>query len=160
MFPRKNINDKEVVMLRLLFAAAALAFAPAALAADAKQMEDNKKAVVEFYDLAINQKNFDAASKFLGPRYVQHNPGAADGPEGLKGFLALLREKFPNYHSDIKRVFADGDYVVLHVHNIPTPGARGNAIMDIFKLENGKVVEHWDVRQEIPEKPANSNTMF
>ena len=147
-------------MLRMLFAVAAIACAPAALAADAKQMEENKKAVVQFYDLAINQKNFEAASKFIGPRYVQHNPGAADGPEGLKGFLAFLREKFPNYHSDIKRVFADGDYVILHVHNIPTPGARGNAIMDIFKLENGKVVEHWDVRQEIPEKPANSNTMF
>ena len=147
-------------MLRLLFAVTAIAFAPAALAADVKEMEANKKAVVEFYDLAINQKNFEAASKFLGPRYVQHNPGAADGAEGLKGFLAFLREKFPNCHSDIKRVFADGDYVILHVHNIPTPGARGNAIMDIFKLENGKVVEHWDVRQEIPEKPANSNTMF
>ena len=147
-------------MLRFLFALTAIAFAPAAFAADVKQMEANKKAVTEFYDLAINQKNFEAASKFIGPRYVQHNPGAADGAEGLKGFLAFLREKFPNYHSDIKRVFADGDYVILHVHNIPTPGTRGNAIMDIFKLENGKVVEHWDVRQEIPEKPANSNTMF
>ena len=56
-------------------------------------MEDNKKAVVEFYDLAINQKNFDAAAKFLGPRYTQHNPRAADGPDGLKAFLAYLREK-------------------------------------------------------------------
>ena len=147
-------------MLRLLIAAAAIAFAPAALAADAKQMEDNKKVVLELYEAAINQKNFEAASKFLGPRYIQHNPNAADGPEGLKGFIAFLREKFPNYRSEIKRAFADGDYVILHVHNVPTPGARGNAIMDIFKLENGKVVEHWDVRQEIPEKPANNNTMF
>jgi predicted SnoaL-like aldol condensation-catalyzing enzyme len=147
-------------MLRLLIAAAAIALAPAAHAADAKQMEANKKAVVEFYDLAINQKNFEAAAKFIGPRYVQHNPNAADGPEGLKNFLGFLRDKFPDYHSDIKRVFADGDYVILHVHNVPTPGARGNAIVDIFKLEDGKVVEHWDVRQEIPEKSANTNTMF
>ena len=147
-------------MLRLLVAAAFLAFAPAAFAADTGQMEANKKVVVEFYDAAINQKNFDAAVKFIGPRYTQHNPRAADGPEGLKAFLAFLREKFPDYHSDIKRVFADGDYVILHVHNIPTPGARGNAIIDIFKLENGKVVEHWDVRQEIPEQAANNNTMF
>jgi predicted SnoaL-like aldol condensation-catalyzing enzyme len=147
-------------MLRLLLVAGLIAFAPAAFAADAKQMEANKKAVVEFYDAAINQKNFEAASKFLGPRYTQHNPRAADGPEGLKGFLAFLRDKFPDYHSDIKRVFADGDYVILHVHNIPTPGSRGNAIIDIFKLENGKIVEHWDVRQEIPEQAANSNTMF
>jgi predicted SnoaL-like aldol condensation-catalyzing enzyme len=147
-------------MLRLLLAAALVMFAPAAYAADAQQMEANKKAVVEFYDLAINKKDFEAASKFLGPRYVQHNPRAADGPEGLKAFLAFLREKFPDYHSEIKRVFADGDYVIVHVHNVPTPGSRGNAIIDIFKLENGKVVEHWDVRQEIPEQSANSNTMF
>ena len=147
-------------MLRLLLTAALVALAPAAYAADAQQMEANKKAVVEFYDLAINKKDFEAASKFLGPRYVQHNPRAADGPEGLKAFLAFLREKFPDYHSEIKRAFADGDYVILHVHNVPTPGSRGNAIIDIFRLENGKVVEHWDVRQEIPEQAANSNTMF
>ena len=147
-------------MIRLILAAAVMAFVPAAHAADQRQMDENKKAVVEFYDAAINQKNFDAAAKFLGPRYTQHNPRAADGPEGLKAFLALLREKMPDYHSDIKRVFADGDYVILHVHNIPAAGNRGNAIVDIFKLESGKIVEHWDVRQEIPEQPANSNTMF
>jgi predicted SnoaL-like aldol condensation-catalyzing enzyme len=134
--------------------------APPAFAADAQQMEANKQAAIEFYDKAINQKDFDAASKFLGSRYVQHNPNAADGPEGLKAFLGVLREKFPNYHSEIKRSFADGDYVILHVHNVPVPGARGRAIIDIFKFENGKIVEHWDVAQEIPEKPANNNTMF
>jgi len=147
-------------VIRLILAAAVMALAPAAHAADQRQMDENKKAVIEFYDAAINQKNFDAAAKFLGPRYTQHNPRAADGPEGLKAFLAFLREKVPDYHSDIKRVFTDGDYVILHVHNIPAPGNRGNAIVDIFKLESGKIVEHWDVRQEIPEQPANSNTMF
>ena len=110
-------------MYRLLLAAALATLAPAAHAADAQQMEANKKAVLEFYDLAINKKDFDAASKFIGSRYVQHNPRAADGPEGLKAFLAFLREKFPDYHSDIKRVFADGDYVIVHVHNVPTPEA-------------------------------------
>ena len=143
-----------VTALTLMFAA------PAAFAADAAQMEANKKAAMEFYDAAINKKDFEAASKFIGNRYTQHNPNAADGPEGLKAFLGFLREKFPQYHSDIKRAFADGDYVILHVHNIPTPGARGRAIMDIFKFENGKVVEHWDVAQDIPENPRNNNTMF
>ena len=143
-------------MLRLFVIAAMVALAPAAYAA--QQMEENKKVVLQLYEAAISQKDFEAASKFLGPRYVQHNPRAADGPEGLKAFLAFLREKFPDYHSEIKRVFADGDYVILHVHNVPTPGSRGNAIIDIFRLENGRV--HWDVRQEIPEQAANSNTMF
>jgi predicted SnoaL-like aldol condensation-catalyzing enzyme len=147
-------------MLRLFIIAAVIAFAPAAHAADAKQMEENKKVVLGLYENAINQKDFEAAAKFIGPRYVQHNPRATDGLEGLKAFIIFLREKFPDYHSEIKRVFADGDYVILHVHNVPTPGARGYAIVDIFKLENGKVVEHWDVRQEIPEKAANTNTMF
>ena len=100
-------------MLRLFVIAAMVALAPAAYAA--QQMEENKKVVLQLYEAAINQKDFEAASKFLGPRYIQHNPRAADGPEGLKAFLAFLREKFPDYHSEIKRVFADGDYVILHV---------------------------------------------
>jgi predicted SnoaL-like aldol condensation-catalyzing enzyme len=145
---------------RTLAAAALLAAAPAAHAADSAQQEQNKRTVVEFYDQALNQKDFEAASKHIGPRYTQHNPNAADGPEGLRAFLAFLKEKFPQSKSEIKRVFADGDYVILHVHAVREPGSRGNAIVDIFKLENGKVVEHWDVVQPIPEKPANANGMF
>ena len=141
-------------------AALAVIVAHPALAADAKQMEENKKTIAAFYDAALNQKDFDAASKYLGNRYTQHNPTAADGPEGLKAFLAFLRDKFPNNRSEIKRIFADGDYVIVHVHAVREPGTRGNAIVDIFKLENGKVVEHWDVVQPIPEKPANNNGMF
>ena len=147
-------------MLRLFLIAATIALAPAAYAADAKQMEENKKVVLQLYEAAINQKDFDAASKFLGPRYIQHNPRAADGPEGLKAFLAYLREKFPEYHSEIKRVFADGDYVILHVHAVREPGTRGRAIVDIFRLEEGKIVEHWDVAQDIPEKMPHDNGMF
>lgn len=124
------------------------------------QQEANKKTVLEFYEAAINQKDFDKAAPYIGSRYTQHNPNAADGPEGLKRFLAFLREKFPQAHSEIKQVFADGDYVILHVHAVREPGTRGNAIVDIFKLENGKIVEHWDVIQPIPEQSANSNGMF
>jgi predicted SnoaL-like aldol condensation-catalyzing enzyme len=125
-----------------------------------KQEEQNKTTVVEFYEKAINQKDFEAASKYLGPRYTQHNPTAADGPAGLQGFLQFLRAKYPASHSEIKRVFADGDYVILHVHAVREPGTRGSAIVDIFKVENGKIVEHWDVNQEIPGKAANANGMF
>ena len=128
--------------------------------AETAQQEANKKTVLEFYEAAINQKDFDKAAQYIGPRYTQHNPNAADGPEGLKRFLAFLREKFPQAHSEIKQVFAEGDYVILHVHAVREPGTRGNAIIDIFKLENGKIVEHWDVVQPIPEQAANSNGMF
>jgi len=139
-----------------IFLIALLLFVPAAHA----DMAANKKNVVEFYEQAINKKDFEAASKYLGPRYIQHNPVAPDGAEGLKGFIGFLKSKFPDSKSEIKRVFAEGDYVILHVHAVREPGTRGRAIIDIFRLENGKIVEHWDVAQDIPEKAANANGMF
>jgi predicted SnoaL-like aldol condensation-catalyzing enzyme len=144
-------------MMRLIVLAAALAAAAPVLA---QNLEANKRNVVEFYNQALNEKNFDAASKYLGARYIQHNPTAPDGAEGLKGFIGFLRDKFPNSRSEIKRVFAEGDYVIVHVHSVREPGTRGRAIVDIFRLENGKIVEHWDVVQDVPEKAANSNGMF
>ena len=138
----------------------ALAFVPSAHAADTQQVEANKKTVLEFYEQGLNKKDFEAAAKYFGPKYIQHNPGAPDGIEGFKGFLGFLREKFPNSKSEIKKVFADGDYVILHVHAVREPGTRGRAIVDIFRLENGKIVEHWDVAQDIPEKMPHNNGMF
>ncbi len=123
-------------------------------------LEANKKAVQEFYDFVINKKDFESARKYMGGRYKQHNPLVADGPEGLKAFIEFLKTNFPEARSEIKRVLADGDYVILHVHSIRPPNLRGRAIIEIFRLENGKVDEHWDVIQEIPEESANSNGMF
>lgn len=138
----------------------ALASSSAMAATSEAQQEANRKAVLAFYDKGLNQKDADAALAYVGNRYVQHNPGAADGPDGFRKFIGFLREKFPNSHSEIKRSFVDGDYVILHVHAVREPGTRGNAIIDIFKLEDGKIVEHWDVVQPVPENPANNNTMF
>lgn len=139
----------------------ALAAGVARLAgADDAQEEANKQVVLEFYEKGLNQKDFAAASQYFGERYIQHNPMAADGAEGFEKFLAFLREKFPSSRSEIKRVFADGDYVILHVHGVREPGTAGNAIVDIFRLEGGKIVEHWDVIQPVPETAANPNTMF
>ena len=137
-----------------------LSLAGGAAMAGSTQEEANRKAVLAFYEKGLNQKDVDAALAYVGDRYTQHNPNAADGPEGFRKFIGFLREKFPNSHSEIKRSFVDGDYVILHVNAIREPGTKGNAIVDIFKLENGKIVEHWDVVQPIPENPANSNTMF
>lgn len=137
-----------------------LSLAGGAAMAGSAQEEANRKAVLAFYEKGLNQKDADAALAYVGDRYTQHNPNAADGPDGFRKFIGFLREKFPNSHSDIKRSFVDGDYVILHVHAVREPGTKGNAIVDIFKLENGKIVEHWDVVQPIPENPANNNTMF
>ncbi len=126
---------------------------------DAK-LEANKKTVMAFYEAGPNKKDFDAASKFIGERYVQHNPLVADGLDGFKAFLSFLNETFPKLRGEIKRVFAEGDYVILHAHGVRVPGQRGSAIVDIFKLEDGKIVEHWDVIQPIPQNAVNQSGMF
>jgi predicted SnoaL-like aldol condensation-catalyzing enzyme len=140
---------------------AAVATGTAAAAADEREAE-NKRLVTEFYEKALNDKDFEAASRYLGDKYIQHNPGAADGPEGLKGFIEFLRTRFPESRNEIKHAYADGDFVILHVHSVRVPGTLGRAIVDIFRLENGKVVEHWDVIQDVPDpaEAKNANGMF
>ena len=158
MANRKGRYMKKIISI---FAAVVLAFViQIAHAHSNPQLEINKQHVIEFYDKAINQKNFEAAVKYLGSRYIQHNPAVIDGSAGLKAFVQFLRDHYPNAHSEIKQVFAEGDYVILHVHSIREPGTRGRAIFDLFKLEHGKIVEHWDVIQDIPAKSANPNQMF
>ena len=120
----------------------------------------NKKTVIAFYDAAINDKDFAAASAYLGDKYIQHNPLAADGPEGLQAFLGFAKENLGGFKVEFKRVLADGDFVIVHAHATNGPDDRGSAVMDIFRLEDGKVVEHWDVIQAIPETARNDNTMF
>jgi predicted SnoaL-like aldol condensation-catalyzing enzyme len=159
-----NLAEKDWTMIKIALAVVLSAIVPMLAAhlvcAADKQQEVNKKIVLEFYEQAINKKDFESASKYLGPRYIQHNQRAADGRDGLKGFIQYLRDKYPNAHSEIKRVFTDGDHVILHVHAVREPGTRGVAIVDIFRLLNGKIVEHWDVHEDILDRAANSNSMF
>lgn len=124
--------------------------------------ERNKRLTWEFYDLAFNQRRpEDAAKRYLGDSYRQHNPLAADGAEPFIGFVRWLTSTNPQVRVELKRAIAEDDLVVLHVHLIPMPGARGTAVMDIFRLTpDGKIVEHWDVLQDVPEEVKNSNTMF
>jgi len=150
-------------LIRLVGAAGLLVMvgaAPSAAEVGPAQQEVNRQVVLAFYQKGLNEKDVDGALAYVGKSYVQHNPNAGDGSEGFRKFVGFLREKFPNSRGEIKRSFVDGDYVILHVHVVREPGTRGNAVVDIFKLENGKIIEHWDVVQPIPENPANSNTMF
>jgi predicted SnoaL-like aldol condensation-catalyzing enzyme len=81
--------------------------------------------------------------------------------EAVRKFVAWIMANHPDAHGEIKRVFADGDYVILHSHwHGLSDNPRGEAVVDIFRLENGKMVEHWEVIQPIPETAANNNTMF
>lgn len=124
------------------------------------QLEINKQKVSEFFDKIINKKDIDGALSYLGDHYIQHHPQVADGHEGLKQAIQLLRDKFPQARSEIKRIFAEGDHVILHAHLTKEPNSRGSALVDIFRLEQGKIVEHWYVGQEVPEHFPHANGML
>jgi len=122
---------------------------------------ENKQTVVAFFTHAFNDKQpEDEVAKYAGPQYIQHNPDTPDGAaafvESTKKFIA----QFPEVSVEIRRVIAEGDFVVTHDLVKLSPDDRGLAGIDIFRLENGRIVEHWDARQPVPEKSANSNTMF
>jgi predicted SnoaL-like aldol condensation-catalyzing enzyme len=124
-------------------------------------LAENKRIVKAYYEQAFNDGDPEGATeRYVGDRYVQHNPQAADGTEAFIGFVRWYRGQFPQLHVDIKRMIAEDDLVVTHSHITTSPDDRGTAVVDIFRVENGKVVEHWDVVQPIPEEAANSNTMF
>lgn len=124
-------------------------------------VESNKHLVVSFYEMAFNQhKPTEAAKQFIGDKYIQHNPNVPNGAEAFYGFFEGYFKKHPKSHVVIKRVIGDGDLVALHIHSKENPNDRGRAIVDIFRVEGGKIVEHWDVVQSVPEKAANTNTMF
>ena len=139
-------------------AAAAAGTMPARAADDVR--EANKRTVLAFYEAALNRLNIDEAAASFGPHFIQHNPRSKDGVEGFRAMLQGVKKQFPGLRADVKRSFADDDFVILHVHVRLQPEELGLAIVEIFRLEHGKIVEHWDVRQPIPETAANTNGMF
>jgi predicted SnoaL-like aldol condensation-catalyzing enzyme len=140
--------------------AALVLFANPVIAESTVAIENNKKTVLEFYNKGVNQKDFAVASVYLDPSFKHHNPVRSGGIEGFKAFLSSLREKHPDAHFEIKRLLADGDYVAVHVHAVLDPGAKGTAVVDIYKIGNGRILEHWDVRQDIPDNVADLSGLF
>ncbi|MBV8274277.1 MAG: nuclear transport factor 2 family protein [Verrucomicrobia bacterium] len=124
-------------------------------------LEHNKRAVVAFFTRAFNDHEpDDAVAKYVGSQYIQHNPDTPDGPAAFAESTKKLTAKCPDVSVEIKRVIAEGNLVVTHDLVRLAPGDRGLAGIDIFRLEDGRIVEHWDTRQPVPEKMANDNTMF
>ena len=125
--------------------------------------ERNKQVVIDYYTTAFAGNPEKAVADHFGPQYIQHNPDAKDGPEAFIGFVTWLRSEYPNVRLHIKRVIAERDLVVTHAHLDLEPDNadnHGRALADFFRLEDGKVVEHWDVIQDIPATSANDNGMF
>jgi predicted SnoaL-like aldol condensation-catalyzing enzyme len=135
---------------------------------DRMTLEDKKKVVLDFFKTAFEDKDPEKALRlYVGDYYRQHNPAVPDGKEAFAAYVKMRSAKNPGRKMLLKRVIAEGDLVVLHSHNVFAPGDEGYAgaphgvaSINIFRLENGKVVEHWDVREAIPAEAVHENTMF
>ncbi len=120
----------------------------------------HRRLVLDVYERVLGPLDASRVDEYFAAHYVQHSPLAASGAQGLKDFLRWARAHSPHAEHHVKRIFVDGDHVIAHVHVIIHPGERGNAVVDIFRIENGKIVEHWDAAQAIPAHSANANGMF
>jgi predicted SnoaL-like aldol condensation-catalyzing enzyme len=120
----------------------------------------NKKLVTRAFDELMVNQDLSAIDRYYGPEYHQHNPNVPDRVEGVKAGLGGLFAALPQLEVSPKRVIAQGDLVAVHHHFVEAPGARGQAIVDLFRVRHGKIVEHWDVIQAVPATSANDNTMF
>jgi predicted SnoaL-like aldol condensation-catalyzing enzyme len=122
--------------------------------------EENKALVMRFLNEFMIEHEVEVLDDLLGPTYTQHNPGLGNGKAELIRFFQEFWEIYPKPGYHLKRIIAERDLVAIHYHFQPDPNEKGMAIVDIFRVENSKLVEHWDVCQQWPEKSLCENPMF
>jgi len=120
----------------------------------------NLDLVLAMFAEVLNPMDSAAVDRFIAPGYIQHNQAAEPGRDGLKRFLDMIRRQTPEAVHDVKRAFVDGDHVTVHYHVRRSPGDLGWAVIDIFRIEDGLVMEHWDVMQDVVEGGPNPNSPF
>lgn len=125
------------------------------------QVRHNERVAVAFLDLAFNKLQPQAAAdRYVGDEVIRHNPLSADGTGPFVEYVTWRTTLSPELKFDFKRVFGEQNLEAVHYKRTYDSADRGAAVMDIFRFEKGKIVEHWDVIQDIPETSANDNTMF
>jgi predicted SnoaL-like aldol condensation-catalyzing enzyme len=156
----RKIDAKEsVVRIQCLVLTLCLGLATATAAS--ADPAANKKMVMAAFDLLFVQHKVDqAVDTYFDPGYIQHNPMAATGAEPMRNFFKAFYAANPGASVTVGQVLADGDLVAVHYLAKFKPEDRGFAVVDIFRVANGKIAEHWDVVQPVPEKSANSNGML
>ncbi len=154
-FYKRAIMKKSFLAV---LAAASLAFgAPGATQSASNQ---NKILVENFWNSVFNKHDTSVIDSDVGSEYKQHSPNFKDGKAAFKSAVGGFLKEFPQSSAVIKRIGADGELVFIHNHIKLNPSDRGQAAVDIFRVKDGKIVEHWDVIQDLPEKAENNNTMF
>jgi len=124
--------------------------------------QKNKALVVDYYNKVVIEGNVDLIGNYVAKDYIQHSPFVPGGRDALAGLIAnvIHSPEVKKPFAEIVRVVAEGDLVLLHVHAFNWPDANGTAIVDMFRVEDGIIVEHWDVVQPVPESSVNGNSMF
>ncbi|SFL50602.1 nuclear transport factor 2 family protein [Pelosinus propionicus] len=122
--------------------------------------ETNKKIVESFWNGIFNQHDVSFIHTYVGTVYIQHSPSFKDGKDAFQSAISAYLIQFPYSSAEIKRIVSDKDYVFIHNNVKLNPNDPGQAAVDIFRVKDGKIIEHWDVLQDIPEKAENNNTMF
>ncbi|MCL9783773.1 nuclear transport factor 2 family protein [Vibrio sp. S4M6] len=126
----------------------------------ASDLQQNKNNAIEFYRTAYQGNPREAVEKFVGDQYIQHNPLVGNGKQPFIDYFTRMQKEYPNKDIKFVRAIAEGDLVALHTHQT-WPGGEEYVTMDFFRFDNnGKIVEHWDSIQQIPEENENGNPMY